>query len=79
MNAPRSATDPPRERLFLLAMAACCIGPMLAIVVLTSVIGLTIGVAAAFTLGAVAALVCIAVMVQRHRGMHQDEPAVMET
>lgn len=40
---------------------------MLLIVVLTSVVGVTLGWAAALSLGLVAAGVCIAVMVQRHR------------
>ncbi len=54
----------------LAALAACCVGPMLLIIVLTSVLGVAIGPAAAITLGAVAAGVCIAVMVQHHR--HHD-------
>lgn len=54
-------------RKFLLAMAACCVGPMLLIAVLTSAAGVTFGWAAALALGLVAAGGCIAVMVQRHR------------
>jgi len=38
------------------------------IVVLTSVAGIALGPAAAVSLGLVAAGVCVAVMVQRHRG-----------
>ncbi|MEO6629757.1 MAG: hypothetical protein ABIP03_14465 [Aquihabitans sp.] len=56
-----------RERFVLLALAACCIGPMLAIIVLTAVVGIAIGTAAAITIGAVAAAVCVVVMISRHR------------
>ena len=56
-----------RERFVLLALAACCIGPMLAIIVLTAVVGITIGTAAAITIGVVAAAVCVVVMISRHR------------
>jgi hypothetical protein len=55
------------DRKVLAALAACCVGPMLLIIVLTSVLGVAIGPAAAITLGAVAAGVCVAVMVQHHR------------
>lgn len=55
------------ERALLAALAACCIGPMLLIVVLTSVLGIAIGPAAAVTVGVVAAGVCVAVMIQHHR------------
>lgn len=55
------------DRKLLTALAACCVGPMLLIIVLTSVLGLALGPAAAITLGAVAAGVCVAVMVQHHR------------
>lgn len=55
------------DRAMLLALAICCIGPMLLIVVLTSVVGVALGWAAALALGLVAAGVCITVMVQRHR------------
>lgn len=56
-----------RDRMFLLALAACCAGPMLAIVVLTSVLGMAIGPAGALTLGVLAALACIALMIRHHR------------
>ncbi len=56
---PRPAS-PARERQFLLGLVACCAGPMFAIVLLTSVLGMTLGPASALTLGLVAALVCIA-------------------
>jgi hypothetical protein len=55
------------DRKLLAALAACCVGPMLLIIVLTSVLGVAIGPAAAITLGALAAGVCVAVMVQHHR------------
>ena len=56
-----------RDRFVLLALAACCIGPMLAIIVLTAVVGITIGIAAAITIGIVAAAVCVVVMISRRR------------
>lgn len=55
------------DRALLLALAVCCIGPMLLIFVLISVVGIALGWAAALALGLVAAGVCIAVMSQRHR------------
>ena len=61
------------ERGILVALAVCCAVPMLAIIVLTSVIGVALGPAVAVSLGLVAAGVCVAVMVQRHRGgAHHD-------
>ena len=54
------------DRLPLVAMAACCAGPMLAIVVLVTVLGVAIGPALAISLGLVAAGLCIALMVGRH-------------
>jgi uncharacterized transporter YbjL len=48
-------------------IAACCTGPMLLIVVLVSVLGFTIGPAAAITLGLVAGGLCVALMAGRHR------------
>jgi len=56
------------ERTLLVALAVCCSVPMVAIIVLTSVIGVALGPAAAISLGLVAAMVCVAVMLQRHRG-----------
>ena len=56
------------DRGLLIALAICCAGPMVLIVVLTSVAGIALGPAAAVSLGLVAAGVCVAVMVQRHRG-----------
>ena len=55
------------ERFVLLALVACCIGPMLAIIVLTTVVGITSGTAAAITIGVMAAMVCVEIMVSRHR------------
>jgi hypothetical protein len=60
--------QPRSDRLVMLGLfAACCVGPMLVIVALSTVAGLTIGVAAAFTLGLTAALFCVVLMVVRHR------------
>ncbi len=56
------------DRGLLVALAICCAGPMLLIVALTSVAGVALGPATAVSLGLVAAGVCVAVMVQRHRG-----------
>lgn len=72
MDRTGAAPDPPRDRVMLLALAACCIGPMLGIVVLTSVLGVALGPAVAVSVGLVAAGVCVAVMVQRHRGGTHD-------
>lgn len=55
------------DRKVLAALAACCVGPMLLIIVLTSALGVAIGLAAAITVGTVAAGLCVAVMVQHHR------------
>jgi len=59
------------SRKMLAAMAACCIGPMAFIVVMTSVVGVTLGWASALAIGLVAAGVCVAVMVQHHQ--HEPE------
>lgn len=67
--APSEATTD-RHWLMLGAIAACCAGPMLLIVVLVSVLGLAIGPAAAISLGLVAGGFCIAIMTFRHR-QHQ--------
>ena len=55
------------DRKLLAALAVCCVGPMLLIIVLTSALGVAIGPAAAITIGIVAVGLCIAVMVQHHR------------
>ena len=55
------------DRKLLAALAVCCVGPMLLIIVLTSALGVALGPAAAITLGMVAAGVCAAVMIQHHR------------
>lgn len=68
MTSPGSGPGAPgADRRFLLVLAACCAGPMLAIVVLTGFLGLTLGTAAAVTIGGVAAALCVAVVVLRHR------------
>jgi len=60
----RSSEDQGRtsDRKLLVALAACCAGPMLLIVVLTSALGVALGPAAAITLGLVAAGICVAMM-----------------
>ncbi len=55
------------SRAMLAMMAACCVGPMLLIVVLVSVLGVAIGPAAAITLGLVAGVLCVALMISHHR------------
>ena len=51
----------------VLALAACCIVPMLGIIGLTTVVGVSFGWSAALVLGAVAGAVCITVMATHHR------------
>jgi len=68
MTRSDPAKSTSHERGLLVALVVCCAVPMLAIIVLTSVIGVALGPAAAVSLGLVAAGVCVAVMVQRHRG-----------
>lgn len=73
----RLPSDPKQsERLLFVAFAACCIIPMLGIVVLTAVLGVAIGPAAAISLGVIAAMTCVAVMVIRHRdhSHHEEGP-----
>lgn len=55
------------DRPLLVALAVCCAGPMLAIVVLVTVLGVAIGPALAISLGLVAAGLCVALMVGHHR------------
>lgn len=62
-NAPKLESDRP----LLVALAVCCAVPMIAIVVLTSVVGVALGFAAAIALGVVGAGLCVAFMLQRHR------------
>lgn len=73
MTTPGEKPDASNERTLLAALAVCCAAPMLAIVVLTSVIGVALGPAVAVSLGLVAAMVCVAVMVQHHRGGQHHE------
>lgn len=67
MNEPNATDGAPSERKLLIALVLCCAGPMLAIVVLTSVIGVALGPAVAVSLGLIAAGMCVAVMIQHHR------------
>lgn len=57
----------PSDRALLAALAVCCAGPMLLVVVLTSVLGVALGFAAAMALGLVAVGICVAAMAQHHR------------
>jgi hypothetical protein len=59
--------DAPNDRKVLAALAVCCVGPMLLILVLTAALGVALGPAVAITLGLVAAGLCIAIMIARHR------------
>jgi len=59
--------DTTSDRELLAGLAACCVGAMVLIILLTSALGVAIGPAVAISLGIVAAGVCVAVMVQRHR------------
>lgn len=63
---PGDETGEWSERTLLGALALCCAGPMLLIVVLTSVLGVAVGPAAAIAVGVVAAGVCVAVMIRHH-------------
>ncbi len=73
--SPRPSTaGRPSQRLALVALAACCIGPMLAIIVLTSVLGVALGPSVAAVLGITAAAICVTVMVLRHRGHAHGGP-----
>ncbi len=60
-------TDAPNDHMVLAALAVCCVGPMLLIIVLTSALGVAIGPAAAIALALVAAGLCVAIMIQHHR------------
>lgn len=65
-HRPGGETGRWSERTLLGALVLCCAGPMLLIVVLTSVLGVAVGPAAAIAVGVVAAGVCVAVMIQHH-------------
>ena len=56
---------------FVGVLAVCCVVPMGIVVLLTSVLGLAIGWAAAVAIGSVAAALCIGVMVLRHGPRHE--------
>lgn len=67
MTRVQHESNAPPQRTVLVALAVCCVVPMLAIIVLTSVVGIALGPAAGISLGLVGALVCVAVMAQHHR------------
>lgn len=58
------------DRKLLVALAVCCAGPMLLIIVLTSVLGVAVGPAVAIAVGLVAAGICVLVMARHHQ--HHD-------
>ncbi len=66
------SNEPSGERGLLVALAVCCVVPMAAIVVATSVLGVAFGPAVAIAVGLTAAGVCVAVMVQRRRSGHHQ-------
>ena len=66
------SNEPSGERALLVALAVCCVVPMAAIVVATSVLGVAFGPAVAIAVGLTAAGVCVAVMVQRRRSGRHD-------
>ena len=68
------SNDPIGERSLLVALAVCCVVPMAAIVVATSVLGIAFGPAVAIAVGLTAAGVCLAVMVQHRRSGHHQHP-----
>ena len=68
------SNDPIGERGLLVALAVCCVVPMAAIVVATSVLGIAFGPAVAIAVGLTAAGVCLAVMVQHRRPGHHQHP-----
>ena len=61
------------DRPLLVALAVCCAGPMLVIVLLVAVLGIAIGPALAISLGLVAAGLCVALMVGHHHRNHGHE------
>ncbi|HMS86984.1 MAG TPA: hypothetical protein PKE56_00970 [Acidimicrobiales bacterium] len=76
MTDPSGAGTDRSDRGLLVALAVCCAGPMLLIIVLTTVLGVAVGPAAAIALGTVGAGVCVAVMAQHHRRhrIRSDQP-----
>ncbi len=66
-HRPDAPTGRWSERNLFGALVLCCAGPMLLLIVLTSVLGVAVGPAAAIAVGVVAAGICVAVMIQRHR------------
>jgi len=71
-----SGTDKGNSRPLLIALAVCCTVPMIGIVVMTSVLGVALGWAAAIAIGVIAAGVCVAVMAQHHRGETHENHGV---
>lgn len=51
----------------LFALAACCIVPMLAILGLTTIVGVSVGWSAAVVLGLAGGVLCAVVMATHHR------------
>lgn len=71
-----SGTGQGNNRPVLIALAVCCTVPMIGIVVMTSVLGVALGWAAAIAIGVIAAGVCVAVMAQHYRGgSHENHGA----
>jgi hypothetical protein len=71
-----SGSDSDGGRPVLIALAVCCTVPMIGIVVMTSVLGVALGWAAAIAVGVVAGGICVAVMAQHHRGgTHENHGA----
>ncbi len=76
------STSPEQDRndrlglIALFALAACCIVPMLAILGLTTMVGVSLGWSAALAMGVVAGAVCVVVMATHHRrgggSQHQE-------
>jgi len=65
--------DPDGARPVLIALAICCTVPMIGIVVMTSVLGIALGWAAAIAAGVVAAAICVVVMAKhRQHGTHHE-------
>ncbi len=66
MTTKKPISEAHHERVLLAALAACCVLPMIGIVVLTSVLGFAIGPAAAISIGVIAAAACVAIMTRPH-------------
>lgn len=66
------SNEPLGERGLLVALAVCCVVPVAAIVVATSVLGIAFGPAVAIAVGLTAAGVGVAVMIQHRRSGHHQ-------